>query len=167
VPRSKHSPELDLTLFHRLGTALRFLREHQGKTAKSVAEAAGVTAPMLSAYENERSVPELATLDRVLAHGLRLTLPDLVWALDVVNQAQGPEGAAREPRSMRSLEPAGPAARRAGVARPRPAASGDTADDPLTEALEQGYEEILRGLTRLSRAVFDSVSLEARRGEPR
>lgn len=138
-------------IFRGLGRALRFLREKRGKSQKQVAAAAGVTPPMLSSYENDRTRPELDTLDKILHRGLEATLDELCWALDVVNdrlprreggtQAPG-KGAADDAHALnaqlRTLLAAG--------------------DKPLPPALEHGYAEILHGLLKISRYVFESVA---------
>jgi transcriptional regulator with XRE-family HTH domain len=173
VPRRKHPRDLDLTTFHRLGTALRFLREHQGRTAKSVAKAAGITAPMLSSYETEKTLPELLSLDRLLGHGLRVSLADLAWALEVVQQTPVREEA--DPERKRVAGPTqgpprsatGRPALRLVQQRPLEASPAKPGSEALAEALEQGYEEVRRGLSRLARAVFDSVLDDADPNEPR
>lgn len=161
-----------MTTFKRLGRALRFLREQQGRSQKEVAVAAHVTPPMLSAFENERSSPELDTLDRLLHRGLKVSLGDLEWALDIVNDRLPRDGIA----TARQAAPDGTASR-AGT-RPRPRAAPATPADPLVNAalselaalgstplsaaLEQGYAEVARGLLRLSRAVLESMLEPAR-----
>ena len=49
-----------------LGQALRWLRDRQGKKQYQVAEAAGITKGMLSAYETGRQRPSLETLEKIL-----------------------------------------------------------------------------------------------------
>lgn len=135
-----------MTIFHRLGRALRFLREKRGKSQKDVAAAAGVTPPMLSAYENERTCPEVDTLDKILHLGLEASLADLCWALDVVND--------RMPRNMPGASPASASSRRFDQSiQALIAQEGES----LPPALEEGYLQIVRGLLQISRAVYDSV----------
>lgn len=62
MPTSEHIE----TAQGRFGLALRFLRQVQGRDQKEVAEQAGVTRPMLSAYERGRVTPEVETLRKVL-----------------------------------------------------------------------------------------------------
>lgn len=160
-----------MTTFKRLGRALRFLREQQGRSQKEVAVAAQVTPPMLSAFENERASPELDTLDRLLNRGLKVSLADLEWALDIVNDRlpRAEAGAARkgaEPagsrsgqrpgtRTAASFAPGSPVA--AALAELSALGSPALGSPTLGPALEQGYAEVARGLLRLSRAVFEIV----------
>ena len=67
-----------------LGQALRWLRGRQGKKQYQVAEAAGITKGMLSAYETGRQRPSLETLDKLLGT-LGCTLHDLHNAIEIVN----------------------------------------------------------------------------------
>ncbi len=160
-----------MTTFKRLGRALRFLREQQGRSQKEVAVAAQVTPPMLSAFENERARPELDTLDRLLSRGLKVTLAELEWALDIVNDRL-PRDGSPAPRKVASGTSAPRAAARPGQRSAATAAPGSLIGDALSEladvhsaalppALEQGYAEIARGLLRISRAVFESVVTSA------
>lgn len=57
----------DLSIFAGLGPTLRRLRRLRGLSQREVARAAGVTRPMISAYERERTLPSVETLDRLLA----------------------------------------------------------------------------------------------------
>lgn len=50
-----------------IGPALRALREDRGLRQYVLAERAGITKAMLSAYENGKRRPSLGTLDRILA----------------------------------------------------------------------------------------------------
>lgn len=140
-------------VFKGLGKALRLLRDKRSRSQKEVAAAAGVTPPMLSAYENDRTSPEIETLDKILQLGLEASLADLTWALDVVND--------RLPRREHpGLAPAD--VRRPGTLRgaldPALASLLSGGGEPLPPALEQGYAEIVRGLLRISRFVFESVA---------
>jgi transcriptional regulator with XRE-family HTH domain len=67
-----------------LGQALRWLRDRQNRKQYQVAEAAGITKGMLSAYETGRQRPSLETLDKVLGT-LGCTLHDLHNAIEIVN----------------------------------------------------------------------------------
>lgn len=125
-------------VFNGLGSALRFLREKRSKSQKQVAADAGITPPMLSAYENGRTNPELDTLDKILHDGLGASLSELDRALDVVNDRVEPHAPLRAPAAGSPL---------AWIPEGR----------TLSPALEEGYAEIVRGLTRISRHVFDSV----------
>jgi transcriptional regulator with XRE-family HTH domain len=67
-----------------LGQALRWLRDRQGKKQYQVADAAGITKGMLSAYETGRQKPSLDTLEKLL-DTLGCDLYDLHNALQIVN----------------------------------------------------------------------------------
>jgi transcriptional regulator with XRE-family HTH domain len=67
-----------------LGPALRWLRDRRGRKQYQVANAAGITKGMLSAYETGRQRPSLDTLDKVL-ETLGCDLNDLHNALRIVN----------------------------------------------------------------------------------
>jgi transcriptional regulator with XRE-family HTH domain len=67
-----------------LGQALRWLRERYGKKQYQVADDAGITKGMLSAYETGRQRPSLETLEKVLGT-LGCDLHDLHNALQIVN----------------------------------------------------------------------------------
>lgn len=56
-----------LRIFRDLGPALRLLRDTAGLKQVQVAERTGIAQNNLSRYENERKLPDLATLDRLLA----------------------------------------------------------------------------------------------------
>lgn len=67
-----------------LGQALRWLRDRQGKKQYQVADAAGITKGMLSAYETGRQRPSLETLEKLL-DTLGCDLHDLHNAIQIVN----------------------------------------------------------------------------------
>jgi transcriptional regulator with XRE-family HTH domain len=67
-----------------LGQALRWLRERQSRKQYRVADDAGITKGMLSAYETGRQRPSLETLDKLL-ETLGCDLNDLHNALQIVN----------------------------------------------------------------------------------
>jgi transcriptional regulator with XRE-family HTH domain len=90
-----------MSIFQGLGRALRWLRERQGKRQYQVADGAGITKAMLSAYETGKQKPSLDTLEKILV-ALASDLNDLHNALQIVNER--PEairraGAQREPAS--------------------------------------------------------------------
>lgn len=72
-------------LFDRLGRAVRWLRERQGKKQYLVADTAGVTKGMLSAYETGRQKPSLETLEKLLT-ALDCDLHDLHNAIQIVSE---------------------------------------------------------------------------------
>ena len=67
-----------------LGQALRWLRERQARKQYQVANDAGITKGMLSAYETGRQRPSLETLEKLL-ETLRCDLNDMHNALQIVN----------------------------------------------------------------------------------
>jgi transcriptional regulator with XRE-family HTH domain len=73
-----------MPLMHGLGQALRWLREKQTRKQYRVAENAGITKGMLSAYETGRQRPSLETLEKIL-DTLGCDLNDLHNALQIVN----------------------------------------------------------------------------------
>lgn len=138
-------------VFQGLGKALRFLREKRGKSQKHVARQAGITPPMLSAYENGRTHPELETLDKILHLGLVATVAELGDALDVVNDRHRIKPAQAASRALGGGESDAP---------PRPSGP-DAVLGPIAPVLEEGYELILQGLLKVSRAVYESVVRDA------
>ncbi len=142
-----------MTVFDNLGSALRRLRDARGLSQKEVAKTAGVTAPMLSSYENGRTTPEIATLDKVL-DGIGASLADLEWALHQVNQRQ--LGGERPTTGQR------PAWRAAVTASTEELTGGSGLASALPRALEEGYSEIVHGLLQINRFVFESVARSSR-----
>ena len=65
-----------MSIFNGLGRALRWLRDRQGKRQYQVADAAGITKAMLSAYETGKQKPSLDTLEKILV-ALECDLNDL------------------------------------------------------------------------------------------
>lgn len=93
-----------MAAFEGLGKALRWLRARQDRRQYQVAEAAGVTKAMLSAYETEKQKPSLDTLEKIL-DGLGASLGDLYQALGIVRGQADPlrtpvPGARREAAEM-------------------------------------------------------------------
>ena len=74
-----------MSIFNGLGRALRWLRDRQGKRQYQVADAAGITKAMLSAYETGKQKPSLDTLEKILA-SLECDLNDLHNSLQIVNE---------------------------------------------------------------------------------
>ena len=74
-----------MPIFQALGRALRWLRDRQGKRQYQVADAAGITKAMLSAYETGKQKPSLDTLEKIL-DALDCTLNDLHNSLQIVNE---------------------------------------------------------------------------------
>lgn len=76
---------------------MRWLRDRQGKRQYQVADAAGITKAMLSAYETGKQKPSLDTLEKILV-SLECDLNDLHNSLQIVNER--PEGI-RRPGALR------------------------------------------------------------------
>ena len=74
-----------MPIFTSLGRALRWLRDRQGKRQYQVADAAGITKAMLSAYETGKQKPSLDTLEKIL-DALDCNLNDLHNSLQIVNE---------------------------------------------------------------------------------
>jgi transcriptional regulator with XRE-family HTH domain len=74
-----------MSIFNGLGRALRWLRDRQGKRQYQVADTAGITKAMLSAYETGKQKPSLDTLEKILS-ALECDLNDLHNALQIVNE---------------------------------------------------------------------------------
>lgn len=74
-----------MSIFQGLGRAIRWLRDRQGKRQYQVADAAGITKAMLSAYETGKQKPSLDTLEKILG-ALECDLNDLHNALQIVNE---------------------------------------------------------------------------------
>jgi transcriptional regulator with XRE-family HTH domain len=74
-----------MSIFTGLGRAIRWLRDRQGKRQYQVADAAGITKAMLSAYETGKQKPSLDTLEKILS-ALECDLNDLHNALQIVNE---------------------------------------------------------------------------------
>ncbi len=159
-------------LFDRLGRAVRWLRERQGKKQYLVADTAGVTKGMLSAYETGRQKPSLETLEKLLT-ALDCNLHDLHNAIQIVNER--PEGIRRAFGSLGASGafgafepyPTGAAGPRLEIAEPR--GIGDYGGDPIDvgrllgieRALEEeerrALEEIVAGCHRLVRHLHRAV----------
>lgn len=75
----------ELAAFEGLGKALRWIRDKQARKQYQVAESAGVTKAMLSAYETGKQRPSIDTLERILG-ALSVDLADLFQALQIVNE---------------------------------------------------------------------------------
>ena len=77
-------PSSPTSLMTGLGQALRWLRERQARKQYRVADSAGITKGMLSAYETGRQRPSLESLEKLL-ETLGCDLNDLHNALQIVN----------------------------------------------------------------------------------
>jgi transcriptional regulator with XRE-family HTH domain len=142
-----------MPIFDGLGRALRWLRERQLKRQYQVAEGAGITKAMLSAYETGKQKPSLDTLEKIL-DALACDLNDLHNALQIVNgrpERMRGAGTGRDywrPPGDRTAE-AGPLElglyEILGV------------DEPLPAQEEQALREMLGGFHKLLRYLHDRV----------
>ncbi len=142
-----------------LGRALRWLRERQTKKQYLVADAAGVTKGMLSAYETGRQKPSLDTLEKLLA-ALGCDLNDLHNALQVVTErperictarrsAPAPSGFSRQPQPEELAERGYfDVASLLGIV------------EPLPSEQKEALEQILDGCHRLVRHLFRTLDQE-------
>lgn len=128
------------SVLNGLGQALRWLRDRLGKKQYQVAEAAGITKGMLSAYETGRQRPSLETLEKLLGT-LGCDLHDLHNAIQIVNGRP----AAMRPGRLEA-EPGG------GRDRGFPdlySVLGQT--EPLPPELERAFGQLLDGFHKLIR----------------
>ncbi|HUO86500.1 MAG TPA: helix-turn-helix transcriptional regulator [Thermoanaerobaculia bacterium] len=130
--------------FDNLGQALRWLRNRQQRKQYEIAEAAGITKAMLSAYETGKQNPSVETLDKLLS-ALGSDLSDLHDAL-VLNQG------GRPPAGLAAASSISAVAERPGQGAELP----EEWERPLSQLLE-GFQTLVRQvhreLGRASRAV--------------
>jgi len=139
------------SILSRLGAALRWLRDRQARKQYQVADSAGITKGMLSAYETGRQRPSLETLEKIL-QTLGCDLNDLHQALRVVNGDLEAPAARSSDAFLR--EPGRPWAGFGGEASPSDAAlltqilGGGPPLDPEEEAalllMVKGFHRLLR-----------------------
>jgi transcriptional regulator with XRE-family HTH domain len=136
-----------MPIFEGLGRALRWLRERQLKRQYQVAEGAGITKAMLSAYETGKQKPSLDTLEKIL-DALFCDLNDLHNALQIINGR--PERMRNAGADRDHLHPGGE----------RPAAGQPLdpslyqilgTEEPLPAQEEQAMSEMLGGFHKLLR----------------
>ena len=144
-----------MSIFQGLGRSIRWLRDRQGKRQYQVADAAGITKAMLSAYETGKQKPSLETLEKILT-ALECDLNDLHNSLQIVNER--PE-AIRRPGAVQS-----------GWSSFRPShesSEGDAGSSvyrvlgvnrPLPALEEQALSEMLEGFHKLVRYFHEAVS---------
>lgn len=114
-------------MFEHLGRALRWLRENSRRKQYQVADAAGITTAMLSAYETGKQKPSLETLEKVLG-ALGCDLEDLHRALAVFAAS----GVPADPRPRSSVDP--PTAASPPVSASASTATGARPDPGATES---------------------------------
>jgi transcriptional regulator with XRE-family HTH domain len=140
-----------MSRLRNLGHALRYLRILSGRKQFEVAEVAGITRAMLSAYERGSREPSLTTLTKIL-DALGVDFAGLQTAFDRVESGSGkPEttlaGSASFPRGPasdgRHFDPTHPAELARFV--------GESEALPTEEAV--AYGEMVRGFLAWMRAV--------------
>jgi transcriptional regulator with XRE-family HTH domain len=134
-----------MQVFEGLGKALRWLREKQGKRQYQVAEMAGITKAMLSAYETGKQKPSLETLEKIL-DAMNLGLDELSNALDLVNER--PQAVRRSPAPA----PLGP------LVGMSPDVRSLLGVDSLPHEEEQALGEMLHGFHRLIRYLHHNIA---------
>ncbi|HET9229600.1 MAG TPA: helix-turn-helix transcriptional regulator [Thermoanaerobaculia bacterium] len=143
-----------MPIFTSLGRALRWLRDRQGKRQYQVADAAGITKAMLSAYETGKQKPSLDTLEKIL-DALDCNLNDLHNSLQIVNER--PEAIRRQGGRESSWG-----------RHPSQDMFGDRGGSdvyhvlginrPIPPIEEQALSEMLQGFHKLVRYFHDTVS---------
>lgn len=131
------------SVLNGLGQALRWLRDRLGRKQYQVAEAAGITKGMLSAYETGRQRPSLETLEKLLGT-LGCDLHDLHNAIQIVN---GRADAIRPPL-LNGDEGAAGASRQRGFP---DIYSVLGKNEPLPAELERAFGQLLDGFHKLVR----------------
>ena len=153
-----------MSIFAGLGRALRWLRERQAKRQYQVADAAGITKAMLSAYETGKQKPSLDTLEKILL-ALGCDLNDLHNAIQIVNER--PE-AIRRPGAPREAAPASARRGEPEVGADAQAAAALPGDDdlysilqieaPMPAEMEQAMSQMLGGFHRLLRYMYGALT---------
>ncbi len=90
--------------FRNIGAALRWLRTQRVQKQREVAQTAGITPAMLSAYETGKHRPSLDTTERVL-QALDCDVVDLTNALQMVAVSQRSVGRDSEERKSTPVLP--------------------------------------------------------------
>ena len=153
-----------MPIFQGLGRALRWLRDRQAKRQYQVADAAGITKAMLSAYETGKQKPSLDTLEKILI-ALDGDLNDLHNALQIVNER--PE-AIRRGGSGRGMWPL---LRRESLESEDGGPGGADlyqilgVEEPLPPEEEQALNQMIEGFHRLVRYFHHTLSSTPSAGE--
>lgn len=100
--------------FDNLGQALRWLRSRQHKKQYEIADTAGITKAMLSAYETGKQNPSIETLEKIL-EALRCDLSELHNALVLHQGGRPAEIGGAAAAAWGGMEPAGRVAGRVSV----------------------------------------------------
>lgn len=151
-------------ILNGLGQALRWLRDRQGKKQYQVADSAGITKGMLSAYETGRQRPSLETLEKIL-DTLGCDLNDLHNAIQIINGR--PEQMKRKSDGVGDGEP--------NEGEPeQPGKGGGRVDlqhvigrrGPIPPEEERALTEMLDGFHRFLRYLHQTLEQAMRRREP-
>jgi transcriptional regulator with XRE-family HTH domain len=149
-----------------LGQALRWLRDRRGKKQYQVAESAGITKGMLSAYETGRQRPSLETLEKILST-LGCDLNDLHNAIQIINGR--PEGMRRRGEGVGAEDEEG------GAGPPAASGPGERLDvhrilgrrESLPPEEERALTEMLEGFHRFLRYLHDTLARTLRPDNPK
>ncbi len=149
-----------IPILNGLGQALRWLRDRQGKKQYQVADSAGITKGMLSAYETGRQRPSLETLEKIL-DTLGCDLNDLHNAIQIINgrpeqMKRRGEGSGEEEEEAPRVSPAGGSGR-SEVQR----LFGNR--DPLPPEEEKALGEMLDGFHKFLRYLHSTIAQALRR----
>jgi transcriptional regulator with XRE-family HTH domain len=151
-------------ILNGLGQALRWLRDRQGKKQYQVADTAGITKGMLSAYETSRQRPSLETLEKILGT-LECDLNDLHNAIQIING---------RPEKMRRREEVSGGEEAAAAPAPASPEAGLGAAEvqrilgrstPLPQEEAKAFGEMLEGFHRFLRYLHGTVAETFRRRE--
>lgn len=104
--RSRTSRRRDLGAFAGLGAALKRLRRQREASQREVATAAGITRPMVSAYERGLTQPSVATLGHLL-DALGASIAELEEALAKAAGSGDPSHDAVDPADRRAPDEGG------------------------------------------------------------
>ena len=145
-----------MRIFDHLDRALRHLREGRRTRQYQIAEAAGITKAMLSAYETGKQKPSLETLDKLL-EALGCDLIDLHQALAIFQNGPPGDPPRSHLRSPARRRPAPPPGRGTGA----PEDVGSSADvyaalgidQPLERDEEEALGEVLTSFHKLIRHI--------------
>lgn len=149
-----------MAIFDHLDRALRWLREGRRLRQYQVAEAAGITKAMLSAYETGKQKPSLETLEKILL-GLGCDLCDLHEALEIFH--------------THALHPTAASLRRVALPPPAVKSNGGAAADvystlgidrPLPPGQEEVLGEVLTSFHKLIRHIHDVAAPGSSAAEP-
>jgi transcriptional regulator with XRE-family HTH domain len=147
-------------ILNGLGQALRWLRDRQSKKQYQVADSAGITKGMLSAYETGRQRPSLETLEKIL-DTLGCDLNDLHNAIQIINGR--PEQMRRRGDGAGSEEEeAAPANPASGIGRSEIQRILGSRD-PLPADEERALAEMLDGFHKFLRYLHSTIAHALRR----